>query len=90
MVGRSTSIFMHERAPFDRLKVISELFLEIFEILDWPGNNPDLNPFKCLWSYTKNQVAEKQSSRAKKKLVTSIKEVWVKENNLCVPSKNYG
>ena len=76
---QSTSIFIHDGAPCHRSRVVSEyLWKSKVEILDWPGNSPDLNPIKNLWSYMKNRVAEKQPSSANE-LVTAIKEVWVKE-----------
>ena len=44
----------------------------------FPGNSPDLNPIENLWAQMKDSVAEKQPSSAKA-LVSTIKEVWVKE-----------
>ena len=77
MVIHNTSICMHE-APCHRSKVVSK-HLRKSKVKDLlPGRSPDLNPIENLWSYIKNKVAEKQPSTGKK-LVTAIKEVWVKE-----------
>ena len=46
--------------------------------LEWPGNSPDLNPIKNLWTYMKDKLAEKQPSNAEA-LRMAIKEVWSKE-----------
>ena len=60
MVVHNTSIFMHDRAPCHRSKVVLEnLWKSKVEVLDWLENSPDLNPIENLWSYIKNKVAEK-------------------------------
>ena len=70
---------MRDGAPCHRSKVVLEyLWKSKVEVLDWPENSPDLNPIENLWNYMKSKVEEKQPSRVKK-LVTAIKEVWVKE-----------
>ena len=48
------------------------------QILDWPGNSPDLNPIEKLWTVLKDKVSEKQPASAKE-LVDAIKTVWVHE-----------
>ena len=66
---------MHNGVPRRRSKAVLEYFWKSkMEVLDSPGNSPDLNPNKNAWSYMKNKVAEKQPSRAKE-LVTAIKQV---------------
>ena len=70
---------MHDGAPCHGSKVVSEYLRKSnVEVLDWPGNSPDLNPIKNLSSYMKNKVAEKQPSNTKQ-LLTAIKEVCVKK-----------
>ena len=79
MVAHNTSIFMHDRAPCHRSKVVLEYLQKSkVEVLDLPGNSPDLNPIKNLWSYIKNKVTEEQPSSATE-LLTAIKQVWVKD-----------
>ena len=48
-----------------------------FHMLEWPGNNPDLNLIENLWSTMKRKVAEQQSYSFLG-LQHATKKVWVK------------
>ena len=48
------------------------------QILEWPGNSPDLNLIESVWTALKDKVSERQPSNAKM-LKQTIKEVWVRE-----------
>ena len=51
---------MHDVAPRHRSKAVKEfLEQENVQVLDWPGNSPDLNPIENLWKLIKAKVAEK-------------------------------
>ena len=79
MPVHNCSIFMHDGAPCHRSKAVKE-FLEQgnVQVLDWPGNSPDLNPIENLWNSMKAKVAEKYPSNLNE-LQQVIKEVWVQE-----------
>ena len=70
---------MQDGAPCHCYKVAKN-FLDSnnIDLLEWPGNSPDLNPIKNLRTNIKNKVSEKQTLSGAE-LVKAIKEVWLKE-----------
>ena len=45
------------------------------EVLDWPGNSPDLNPIENLWFIMKRKV-EKLGPKTKEELISAVIRVW--------------
>ena len=73
-------IFMQDGTPCHCSKVTKNfLNSNNVNLLEWPGNSPDLNPIENLWTNIKNKVSEKQPLSGAE-LVKAIKESLDKRN----------
>ena len=69
--------FLQDGAPCHKSKKVMDFLKDKpFEIMDWPGNSPDLNPIENAWNYMKNQLKKKDISSVPK-LTEEIKKLWV-------------
>ena len=67
--------FMFDGDTCHRSKLVSSFLQENqVKILDWPGNNLDLNPIENLWKLMKDRVADKHPT-CLKSLENAIKIV---------------
>ena len=50
-----TCFFQHDSAPCHKSKIVTKYLWESnVNVLEWPGNLPDLNPIWNLWAILKN------------------------------------
>ena len=69
--------FLQDGAPCHASKRIKQfLQQQPFQIIDWPGNSPDLNPIENCWAFMKNKLKQKDVSSVPK-LIHEIKMLWV-------------
>lgn len=68
--------FLQDGAPCHASKRIKGFLAEqSFEVIDWPGNSPDLNPIENLWNFMKGKLKGKDINSVPKLLV-EIKKLW--------------
>ena len=76
MQNFGTIHFLHDGTPCHRKKVITELLRNRpFEVIDWPGNSPDLNPIENCWNWMKDKLKEKNTI-SQSLLIEEIKKLW--------------
>ena len=69
-------IFQQDLAPCHRAKKVKKLFFEKgIQLLDWPGNSPDLNPIENLWAIVKLE-AQKRDCTTLAKMTRAIIDIW--------------
>jgi len=59
MYPSSGSYFQQDNAPCHKARIISNWFLEhdnVFTVLKWPPQSPDLNPIEHLWDVVEQEL----------------------------------
>ena len=71
------NFFMHDGAPAHRSKAVKK-FLEDnhINVLEWPGNSPDLNPIENAWNKVKNTLQKERPSNIPD-LKEALKKQWI-------------
>ena len=68
--GKGLVLFQHDNAPGHKARSIQKWFVEIcVEVLDWPAQNPDLNPIEHLWAELEHRL------RARPNCPTSVPDL---------------
>jgi transposase len=68
--------FLHDGAPCHASKRIKNFLADQpFEVLDWPGNSPDLNPIENCWNFMKEKLKTKDTGSIPK-LIFEVKKLW--------------
>ncbi|KAG7158960.1 Transposable element Tcb2 transposase-like 3 [Homarus americanus] len=69
--------FMHDGAPGHKSKIVTKFLSDNeTDMLEWPGNSPNLNPIKNAWNVMKNKIQEARPSNIKN-LQEELKKLWV-------------
>lgn len=69
-------VFMHDSAPCHKAKKVTAFLEEKgVEVLEWPGNSPDLNPIENLWELMKREIGKEKITN-KRALIERLIEVW--------------
>ena len=60
MTALQTTTFQHDNALCHAARAVRRYLADKgVEVLDWPGNSPDLNPIENLWQVLKRKVRAK-------------------------------
>jgi transposase len=55
--GIQDHIFMQDQAPCHRATKTRKFFeQEDIELMEWPGNAPDMNPIENIWAWLKDEI----------------------------------
>lgn len=72
-------VFQQDSAPAHTSRLAKKWFDDNgIQVLDWPGNSPDLNPIENLWTIVKRKLRKYHASNLQE-LVFYIKRVWCTE-----------
>ena len=79
MMIHNCELLQQDSAPAHTAnKVRNWLVSNRIEVLEWPGNSPDLNPIENLWMILKRKVRLHQPKNMQD-LIYNIKRVWCTE-----------
>jgi transposase len=79
MTIHETQVFQQDGAPAHTARIVKNWINDRgIELLDWPGNSPDLNPIENLWELCKRRLAKKKPKNLQE-VIFYLKQIWTKE-----------
>ena len=76
--GEGPFLFQHDNAPMHKARFIQLWFVEIgVEELDWPAQNPDINPIERLWDELERRLRARHNRPASvPNLINALVAEW--------------
>jgi transposase len=74
-----TGILQQDLAPCHTSKMVKKFMTEQqIQVLDWPGNSPDVNPIENLWAICKSRLRGVDCTTTEK-LIQALIQVWYRD-----------
>ncbi|GBO21996.1 hypothetical protein AVEN_98252-1 [Araneus ventricosus] len=77
----SVGVFQRDLALCHNSKIVKNFQEKKLTVLDWPGNSPDVNPIKNLWSIVKRRVSKMDCS-TNRKMIGNVIKVWFRDDDI--------
>jgi len=74
-----SGIFQQDLAPCHTSKIVKNFMTEKnIQVLDWPGNSPDVSPIENLWAICKSRLRTMDCT-TKEMLIQALIQVWYRD-----------
>lgn len=81
-------VFMHDSAPCHKARLITNfLATNNVDVLDWPGNSPDLNPIENVWGFLKLLLSVKTIT-TKNQVISELIKEWYRNDTFIQKVQN--
>lgn len=75
-------VFMQDKAPCHTARTVKAVFLaENVQLLEWPGNSPDLNPIENIWGLVKKKIRQ-ETITTKQQAIAAVIKYWYMDATL--------
>lgn len=80
--GNAPFIFQQDSAPCHTSKVSKSFMANNgIQLLQWPGNSPDMNPIETLWAILKQRL-QQETYTSKQQLINKLLDLCVRDTEL--------